>query len=439
MTLAATDAAFALQNAGSKTITGIPAGAECTTAETTTGSDFTTTIEDSDGTATDGVVGISADAVATVAFTNAYADVPQCVADEESISVVYSTQNNPDAPLDGSTVVYDRVHDGRDDMQLVYTIEKPCVTFPVPKIEYTGPWTLDGSDPDTYANYTVEFGAATPEIAAEYAAQIAAMNAMLATLPECENPSIDNFSACLGPVIDQWGDSIPVDITGTVKVSVGASTPGAGQLRFWLEQRDTGQRLSPVGLSPYVVTQPTLTLAVVGEVCSTTIETMNDGTYVIEPTHAQPTPISIAATPGDNGIMDDDATAIPVDTAGLSYTANGESFASQDAVADYLIGLPAGEYPVTANYTAPDGVAANQPTAQTVTVLGSDTAACVSKTLIPVKPTDPTTPTLSNTGGPALPGALLGGTIAIVLIGIALIVGTAVIKRRKVRNESTGD
>ena len=135
-------------------------------------------------------------------------------------------------------------------MQLVYTILKPCVTFPVPVIEYTGDWVLDDADPGTFAEFDVAFGAVDAATAAAWSVQIAAMNAMLQALPECQDRSIDNFSACLRPVIDQWGDDIPVGITGTVSISVAASTPGDGRLEFHLEQRDTGQLLSPTGITP---------------------------------------------------------------------------------------------------------------------------------------------------------------------------------------------
>lgn len=75
VTLAAGDASFSLGNGQTKTITGIPAGASCTVTETDRRGAVSTTINDSSGTATDGVVTIASNTQATVDFTNTMAEV----------------------------------------------------------------------------------------------------------------------------------------------------------------------------------------------------------------------------------------------------------------------------------------------------------------------------------------------------------------------------
>jgi len=416
------NAEFSLLAGGSRIVTDIPAGADCVVTEDAV-ENFTTTFADSDG-STDGTVAITADTASSVTVTNHYTAPPvECVADADAISVVYSTQNNANAPLDGSYTVYDRVNVGRTDMQLVYTIEKPCVTYPVPVLEYTGDWALDSSDANTYAQFDFEFGAINEQVAADYAAQLEAMNALLASSPDCVDRSISNFEACVRPIIEAWGASVPVGITGTVTASVRASTPGAGQLRFHLEQMETGEALSIEGITPYVVTQPTLTLSGTGAFCSATLEGYQDATHVYTPTHAVETPFALAATPAETGTYPDDATAIAVDTAGLTYSVDAQSFATADLVHEFLVNQPEGSYEVFAHYAAPDGVPAIDPAAVSIDVLGAADAACYTSTVIPVDPGTPTDPGTPSTPSvkPLASTGMNGNLLAVTIGGIVLL------------------
>lgn len=402
------DAGFSLTAGGSRTITGIPAGATCAVAEAAV-ANYTTTFADSDG-STDGSVAITENSASAVTVTNNYTPpVVECVADANSISVVYSTQNNPDAPLDGSYTVADRIGVGRTDMKLVYTIEKPCVTYPVPVLDYTGDWAIDGSDPNTYARFDFAFGAADPQIAADYAVQLAAMNALIATSPSCVDRSIENFEACVRPVIEQWGGSIPVGITGTVTASVKSSTPGTGQLSFHLEQKDTHEKLSIDGTTPYLVTEPRLVLSGAGAFCSAELEGYQDGAHVYTPTHNVSTPFALTATPSETGVYPDDVSAIPLNSSGLTYYVGTQSFATTELVREFLLSQPAGSYEVWAHYVAPDQISAIDPAPVTITVLGAADATCYSETLVPTDPETPSTPVVP-TPAPAATAQSLANT-----------------------------
>jgi len=415
--LAESDQTFDLLAGGSRNITGIPAGATCSVSEAER-ANFTATFNDSDGDQ-DGQVTIGSETAATVTVTNRYTAPPaQCVADRDAVSVVYSTRNDSDAPLDGSYTVHDRVGVGRSDMKLVYTVEKPCVSYPVPVLTYDGDWPLDGSDADTYAVFQFSFGATSPEVAADYRLQLAAMNALLEDSPTCADRSVANFDACLRPIIETWGESVPVGITGTVTTSVRSATPGEGTLSFHLEQMNTGEPLSREGITPYSVTQPTLTLTGGGKLCSATLPGYTTGSTVYTPTHAEPEPVTFDARAADTGTASDDVTPIPVDDTGITYVVGSQSFATGASVRDFLAQQRAGAYLVGAQYIAPDGVSALDPDAVTVDVLGASSAACFSATDGPVLP-----PTAEDAGPLAKTGVEAAQLLSVAFGACLLLLG----------------
>lgn len=427
--LAESDRTFALLAGGSRNITGIPAGATCSVIEAAS-EHFAATFSDSDG-PQDGEVTIGSETAAIVTVTNRYTAPPvECIADQDAIGVVYSTQNNADAPLDGSYIVHDRVGVGRSDMKLVYTVEKPCVTYPVPVLTYSGDWPLDGSNADTYAVFQFSFGATSPQLEADYQLQIAAMNELLETSPACVNRSVDNFDACLRPIIEAWGDSVPVGITGTVTTSVRSATPGEGSLSFHLEEKNTGERLSREGITPYSVTQPILTLTGGGSVCSATLLGYAADKTVYVPTHAEPEPVTFDAHASDKGVASDDVSSILADDSRITYMVGSQPFPTAASVHDFLSDQNPGAYAVGVRYVAPDGVPALDPEQVSVNVLGASSIECFSATDGPnLTSASGTAEALAKTG---MGAARLNGILIVACLMLLGVIGVVLRYRRNI-------
>ena len=290
---------------------------------------------------------------------------------ESDISVVYSTQNNADAPIDGSYTVHGRVDQTRDDMQVTYTIQSDTVMFPIPVLTYTGTF-VDSSD----ATYTFRFDCDATVAGSDcvgYAAQVAAMNAMATSL---DGRSIDTFTEDVTPIIMQFGGDVPPGIRGTVTASVTSSVPGTGQLDFFLQEGSAADavRLSPTATTPLSITEPEITAASAGSFCVADLEEYTEGDTIYTPTNFGRDTFDVTDGVTDTGILPDDATAVGSDADQITYAVTGGSTGlSETDLETALLGSPAGTYEIGANYTASDGVPA-APIGTTVTVLGAEDA-----------------------------------------------------------------
>lgn len=361
---------------------------------------------------------------------------------ETDISVTYSTQNNANAAIDGSTTVHGRVGQTRDDMQVKYTIKSDTVRYPIPVLTYTGDFT-DSSD----ATYTFRFGcdpqpgASTDCSQGPYQTMIGLMNDQAALL---DGRSIETFTADVTPIIMQYGGSVPQGITGTVTASVNSSVPGTGQLEFFLQegQQAGAERLSPTAVTPLSITRPELAAKSTSSFCAADLTEHVEGKTKYTPTGFGRAAFDVSATVTDTGILPDDTTAVGTDPAAIRFSVqNGATNLAEAQLETTLLGAAPGTYQVTGSYTAPDGVAA--PAISTgVTVLGADAPECWSTTQIttpvtpkPEKPEPkpvPTAPTpeLAKTGA-GEQNALLAGGAGIGLVGAALIAG-ALVRRRAI-------
>ncbi|PII82452.1 hypothetical protein BMH32_01445 [Leucobacter sp. OLJS4] len=362
---------------------------------------------------------------------------PAASAAETDISVTYSTQNNANAAIDGSTTVHGRVGQTRDDMRVTYTIKSDTVKYPIPVLTYTGDFT-DSSD----ATYTFRFGcdATVPgSDCAGYQYQVDAMNAVAATL---DGRSISGFTADVTPIIMTFGGDVPPGITGTVTASVNSSVPGTGQLEFFLQegQQAGAERLSPTAVTPLSITRPELAAKSASSFCAADLAEHVEGTTKYTPTGFGRSTFDVSATVTDAGILPDDTTAVGTDPAALRFSVqNGATNLTEAQLETTLLAAAPGTYQVAGSYTAPDGVAA--PGISTgVTVLGADAAECWSTSEVkppvtpkPEKPKPTPTapaPELAKTGADGQ-NALLAGGAGIGLLGAALIAG-ALVRRRAI-------
>lgn len=337
---------------------------------------------------------------------------------EGDISVNYSTQNNASAPLDGSYTVHGRVGQLRDDMQMTYTIEAQGVTYPMPVIEYTGTF-VDTAD----ATYTFRFSCLAGSPCEAYQYQVDAMNAVAQNL---DGHSIADFTTDVAPIIDTFGGNVPVGVQGTVTVSVLSDVPGTGQLRFWLQDRDTQEHLSVTATTPLSITRPELSGDYSpAELCVAGLqEYVKDGVKYA-PTNAGRDQVDLNAVVTDSGILPDDAT--PVGTAGtFSYALDSGTEGSESDVTAQLLAAPVGAHEVAVGYTAPDGVLAERVFGE-ITVLGADSPNCW-KTSTVTKPSGPGP--LANTGSENLGGIALGGGVA-ALLGGMLLIGARSLRRAR--------
>lgn len=378
-------------------------------------------------------VGVAAVAVAL----SPVAVAPAAFAAGEPISVTYSTAYNADAPIDGSYTAYARVGELRNDLQLSYTIEEAGVLYPYPQINYTGSFDLANSNDVTYS---FSFACAPSSPCGAYQYQVDAMNAYISDpANNLTGRSIETFSEDVKPLIDAFGGNVPVGVIGTVTVNLQSSDYGTGQLEFWLEERDTGNLLSEVGITPLVVTSVELAGSYTSPLCEAFDEyTEGDTTYT--PTNGGRDSFAIDATVTSLGdtehySQDKPGTAITDDSANIKYSlSSGEADLTEAAAEAAVLAKGAGTYTVVAQYAAEDGFAAS-PVEGTVTVLPKTDPACftantvIPPTTIPPTTTPPTTTTtttttttLPTTGAESsMSGFFLAGGIAAVLAGGALI------------------
>lgn len=333
---------------------------------------------------------------------------------ESDISVNYSTQNSASAAIDGSYTVHSRVGQVRDDMQMSYTIESNTVQYPMPVINYTGSF-VDTSD----ATYTFRFDCVPGSACEAYQYQVDAMNAVAQNF---DGHSIADFESDVAPIIDAFGGNVPVGVRGTVSVSVRSDVPGTGELTFWLQERDTQERLSPTVTTPLSITEPTLSGTYLpAEFCVANLaEYVKDGVKYT-PTQLGRNQIELNALAADSGVLPDDATQVGTN-GNYAFSLNGGSIGSLNDVKAQLLAAPVGNHEVLVNYTAPDGVPA-APVYGDFTVLGADSAECwtTSNVVTPVEPTTPKPQTLANTGAEAPNGVAISGAAA--LIAGALLLG----------------
>lgn len=370
---------------------------------------------------------------------------PAAHADETDISVVYSTQNNANAPISGSYVVQGRVDQPRTDMQLVFTILADDVTFPYPKLQYSGDFVAQGD-----ATYSFEFGCDNTVPGENCSGPIpsgiiATMNSAVAGF---SGESIANFETQIGSVILIYGASVPVGLTATVNVSVNSDTPGSADLSYFLQRgrTDGAERLSPTVSTPLVVTQPEIDGEYFSPFCVADLEpVVRDGERYV-PTNFGRDSDPVNASVSDAGYLDDDETPVGTDPTALefSYSESGSSSGvgplSLAELNTQLLASPAGEYDVFASYTAPDGVAAETVgTPNPITVLGADDARCYALASSETEEGDPVIRdglvdgagerTLADTGADNSAPLLVGGGIAL-LVASATIAGFGMMRRR---------
>lgn len=310
----------------------------------------------------------------------------EAAASTTDISVVYSTQNDSDAPQDGSYTVEGRVGQTRNDMKLVYTIQSTTVAYPVPVLEYTGDlW--DEAD----ATYTFRFGCdpTVTTFCANYASLISTMNSATSLY---DNHSIAKFSAEITPIIMHYGGSVPKGITGTITTSVTSAWPGSGSLAFYLQEGETSNEvpepahLSPTVTAPITITEPVFSVTA-DTWCAADLESYTSDGVTYTPNDEGRDGSYLSASVSDTGIKPDDATPVGVDQNGLTFTLNGQTYVGVAAINTALGTLPAGTYTVTTTYVSPDKVTGydrdrtgevvgNSSVTTTITVLGSEDSAC---------------------------------------------------------------
>ena len=382
---------------------------------------------------------------------------PAALAAEGDISVVYSTGYNGNAPIDGSYTAYARVGEDRNDLQVSYTISTDNVHFPYPAIEYTGDFDVTNSDEVTYS---FKFSALPGSPAEAYQYQIDNMNNWIADpANHMTGRSIATFTDDVKPLIQAFGmpapNHVPQGVIGTVTVHLNSSKPGTGQLRFWLYEGGpnasaTGEALSPVAISPLVVTMPELNANPVNPFCEAFTEyTTGDTKYT--PTNFGRTSFDLDATVTSLGdtqhyTQDKPGPFIVDNDANIKYgLSSGESDLNQAAAKAALLAKGAGSYDVTASYEAEDGYRAT-PIETTVTVLPKDDSRCVTTSKVPSNPTasptptTPTTPSASPSVTPTAPttpttelpatGADPARTAALGITLVSIGIGLVVLRRR---------
>ena len=308
---------------------------------------------------------------------------------ETDISVHYTTQNSADAPLDGSYTVHGRVDQPRTDLKVVYTIQDPGVTYPIPVVNYDGVFSATED-----ATFTFRFGCdiSAPGSSCNsflYSIAIAAMNERVA---EYDGHSIAGFAEKISPVIMEYGSFVPVGLTGTVTLSINSSEPGEGQLEFFLQrgQEADAEQLSPTTIAPLSITEPVIEAAPSGAFCVADLPEYTEGNMKYSPTNFGRDDFSLNSNVTDEGILPDDETPVGISEEGIKFSVQGGgSDLTEEAVKTELLAAAAGTYQVTGAYTAPDGVPAKGIETE-VTVLGADAPECYTATEVPApEPSEP--------------------------------------------------